>query len=82
MYLAKLDLEDAFKGIVVWPEDWDLLGSVWYPDGDHSNKQYYVHMVLQFGLRSSPRRFNEFADALEYIMKQDGVTDVCHYLAA
>ena len=79
-YLAKLDLEDAFKGIVVRPEDWDLLGSVWYPDGDHSNKQYYVDMVLQFGLRSSPRRFNEFADALEYIMKQDGVTDVCHYL--
>ena len=76
--ISKLDLEDAFKCIIVRPEDWDLLGSVWCDD--NNIKHYYVDTVLTFGLRSSPRRFNDFADALQYVMLKDGVTDVCHYL--
>ena len=30
--VTKLDLADAFHHIVVRPEDWELLGSVWYND--------------------------------------------------
>jgi hypothetical protein len=76
--LAKLDLEDAFKQIIVKPQDWDLLGSVWY--NENNVKQYYVDTVLPFGLRTSPRRFNDFADALQFAMLKDGASDVCHYL--
>ena len=36
--------------------------------------------VLPFGLRSSAILFNPFADGLEYVMKQNGVSRVLHYL--
>ena len=80
--LAKIDLEDAFKHIVVRPEDWHLLGSSWqYRDANNKlHKDYYVDVVLPFGLRSSPQRFNMFADALQFIMLERGVTDLDHYL--
>jgi hypothetical protein len=39
-----------------------------------------VDVVLPFGLRSSPKLFNTFADALQFIMLENGVTDVDHYL--
>ena len=77
-YMAKLDLEDAYKFIMVRPEDWDLLGSSWVNDEGHI--EYYVDLVLNFGLRSAPLLFNMFATALEFIMSQNGVTDVVHYL--
>jgi len=80
--MAKLDLEDAFKHIVVRPEDWDLLGStleVSDPSG-RVTTQYFVDMVLPFGMRSSPKKFCEFADGLRYIMIKKGVTDVENYV--
>ena len=80
--LAKLDLADAFKHIMVRKEDWELLGTVWYKPDQYGNlvKQYYIDLVLPFGLRSSPKLFDNFVVALEYIMLQTGVTHVFHYL--
>ena len=75
--MAKLDLEDAYKHIVVRPADWDLLGSTWKIN---SNKVYFVDTVLPFGLKSAPKLFNLFADALEYSMKKQGCSIVTHYL--
>ena len=37
-------------------------------------------MVLCFGLRSAPRLFNMFAEALEYCMVKNGATVATHYL--
>ena len=57
--MGKLDLEDAYKYIMVNPDDWELLGSTFnmrLPDGS-LRKQYYMDCVLPFGLRSSPRIF-------------------------
>lgn len=81
-YLAKLDLEDAFKHIPVRKEDWELLGTTWYKIDQDGNrvKQYLLDTVLPFGLRSSPKLFDDFASALEYIMVKRGVTYVRHYL--
>jgi len=76
--MSKLDLQDAFKHVVVNPNDWHLLGSSWRSiDG---TVQYYVDLVLPFGLRSSPYLFDQFATGLEFIMNCKGVSIVEHYL--
>jgi hypothetical protein len=76
--MSKVDLKDAFKHIVVKPDDWHLLGTTWTPQ--NNNIEYYVDMVLPIGLRSSPFLFNEFAIGLEYIMSCKGVSVIEHYL--
>ena len=80
--MAKLDLTDAFKHILVRPEDWPLLCSTWeqrQPDGTVVT-EFYVDLFLPFGLRSSPRLFNDYADALEFAMRMEKVKDLLHYL--
>ena len=75
--LAKLDLADAYKQIRVRKEDWPLLGShIEY----RRENLYFVDTVLPFGLRSSARIFSDFADAIAFIMKEYGTSDVDHYL--
>ena len=79
--IAKLDLADAFKYILVRPQDWELLGTVIeHNEGGNIVKQYYVDVVLPFGLRSAPKLFSDFADALQYIMHQRGVSECFHYM--
>ena len=60
-YLAKTDIESAFRQFPVHPEDWELLGMYW-------NNSYYFDKVLPFGLRSAPYIFNQLSDALEWIL--------------
>ena len=58
--MAKLDLADASKHILVHPEDWPLLCSFWdisLPDGSVC-RQYYIDLFLPFSLCSSPAIFN------------------------
>ena len=64
--MAKLDLADAFKHILVHPKDWLLLCSSWDVLQVDSLVlwQYYVDLFLPFGLHSSPAIFNHYADAL------------------
>lgn len=81
--IAKLDLEDAFKHIPVHPSDWELLGYTWYywdPASNCVQPQYFFDRMIQFGARSSPSLFNEFADGAQFIMTGNGVTYVDHYL--
>ena len=80
--MAKLDLADVFKHILVQPEDWPLLCSSWdmvQVDGSVL-RQYYIDLFLPFGLRSSPAIFNHYANALEFAMQANGVQDLLHYL--
>ena len=81
--LAKLDLEAAFHHIAVRPQDFELLGSTFHRYNPVTNtycKEYYYDRVLQFGARSSPKLFNDFAEAAEYIMLSNGATYSQHYL--
>ena len=68
--MAKLDLANAFKHILVCPEDWPLLCSSW--DTTQADRlvlrQYYIDLFLPFGLPSSPAIFNHYANALEFAM--------------
>lgn len=72
LYMAKLDLQDAYKHIFINFRDWHLMGFTW-PDSA-GIPQFYFSKVLNFGLRSAPYLFNIFAEALERFMRQDGVT--------
>ena len=79
--LSKLDISDAFKHILVTPKDWELLGTVFeHTINGERVKQYYIDVVLPFGLRSSPKLFTEFADALQYIMRTRGAVECHHYM--
>ena len=60
-YLAKTDIESAFRQFPVHPEDWELLGM-------YRNNSYYFDKLLRFGLRSAPYIFNQLSDALEWIL--------------
>ncbi len=71
--LAKIDVKSAFRLIPVHPCDRYLLGMEW-------QGMIYVDTCLPFGLRSAPKLFNILADALEWILKQQRVTFVVHYL--
>ena len=53
--------------------DRHLLGMSW-TDG------VYIDTCLPFGLHSAPRLFNILADLLAWILKQQGVSEVLHYL--
>ena len=61
-----MDLVDAYKLVMVRPEDWHLLGSSWINDSDVT--KYNVDHVLPFGMRSSTLFFNQYANGLEFAM--------------
>ena len=81
--LAKLDLEAAFHHIPVRPQDFELLGSTFHRFNPITNtyiKEYYFDRVLQFGARSSPKLFTDFAKAANLIMHHNGTTYSEQYL--
>ena len=71
--LAKIDLKNVCRIVPVHSEDHLLLGMVW--DGG-----LYVDVVLPFGLHSAPKVFTALADALEWVIKREGVQKLFHYL--
>ena len=71
--LAKVDIKSAYRMVPVHPEDRLLLGMSW-------NGALYVDAALPFGLCSAPKIFNAVADTVEWILKQEGVACVFHYL--
>lgn len=76
--MAKEDLTDAFKFIRVRQEDWPLLGSTWV--GRDGVRRYFMDTVLPFGLRSSPKLFDQFAEAVCFLARKRGCSIVEHYL--
>ena len=71
--MAKFDIESAYRLVAVYPDDRQLLGMRW-------QGQLFMDTALPCGLRSSPKIFMAIADALEWIMCQEGVPSALHYL--
>ena len=72
-YMCKVDIKHAFRLLPVDPSDWKLLGYRW--DGF-----YFVDTRLPFGLRSSPKIFNDFADLICWICQNKyGLKTLIHY---
>ena len=72
--MAKVDLKSAFRVVPVHSTDWDLLGISW-------RNAFYIDTCLPFGLRSAPFLFNQFAEALQWILAHNyGLHWLIHYL--
>eukprot|EP00731_Ephydatia_muelleri_P013873 Em0007g1183a len=72
--LAKVDIESAYCLVPIEPRDRPLMGIRW-------KEKIYCDCMLPFGLRSAPKLFTAVADALEWVIReQGGVTNIAHYL--
>ena len=71
--LAKVDIKSAFRVLPLHPANCHLLVMHW-------NKQLYIDTCLPFGLQSAPKLFNILADLLAWMLNQQGVSPVLHYL--
>ena len=72
--MAKVDLKSAFRMVPVRHQDWELLGMKW-------KEAYFVDTCLPFGLRSAPYLFNQFAEALQWILQHNyRLQWLIHYL--
>ena len=71
--LAKVDIKSAFRLLPVHPADRYLLGMQW-------ENELFIDTCLPFGLRSAPKLFNILADFLAWVLQQQGVSPVLHYL--
>ena len=70
--MIKRDLKSAFRHIPVAASDYWLLIFEW-------EGQYYVDMCLPFGLRTAPRIFNLFAEAIHWILASLHRWSLSHY---
>ena len=60
--MIKRDLKSAFRYVPVsWLDQWCLIFE-W-------KGQYYMELFLPFGLRTSPRIFNLFSEAIHWILE-------------
>ena len=75
---VKLDLADAYRQIVVRPEEWYLLGTT--VEKEDGSLNYFIDTRLPFGLRSAAMSFSKFAKGLAYIMQNSGVKRCIQYL--
>ena len=74
IFMAKLDVESAFRIIPISPNDSPLLGFRW-------RDQFYMHAALPMGAASSSAIFETFSTALEWIgEKVLKVTKIVHVL--
>ena len=72
-YLAKVDINSAYRMVPVHPDDRLLLGMQW-------ENNLYVDGTLPFGLRSAPRISTAVADALEWQARFKGTEHILYYL--
>ena len=72
-WMAKIDVQHAYRIIPIHPQDRWLLGMVW-------QDKLFVDTTLPFGLRSAPKISTAIADAVEWVLKQRGVQFIIHYL--
>ena len=71
--LAKSDVKHAYRQIPVHPDDRWLLGMRW-------NGNLFCDATLPFGLPSAPIIVSAVADALEWVVKARGASNVFHYV--
>ena len=71
--LAKIDIKNAYSMLPVHLDDRWLLGMRW-------EGMLFIDAALSFGLRSAPKIFTAVAYAIEWMVKQEGVCPIMHYL--
>lgn len=77
-WLAKVDLESAYRSVRTHPDDHHLAGLAWtFEDGSQS---YFIDHRLMFGARLSATIFNTLTQAVCPMMKARGYHHVWAYL--
>ena len=71
--MIKVDIRSAYRVVPIHPADRQLMGMTW-------EGAMFVDTALPFGLRSAPKIFTAIADAAEWIVRQQGVEFIIHYL--
>ena len=71
--MAKMDIWRIYWNVPVHPDDRWLMGLTW-------RNSVFIDTILPFGLRSAPKIFNALADGLEWVVRQEGVREIYHYL--
>ena len=71
--MRKVDLKSAYRVIPIHPDDTPFIGIKW-------NSNVLLDKALPFGLRSAPKIFSAFANALAWVALQLGVDTQIHYL--
>ena len=73
-FMAKIDIEAAYRCIPVQPQDWPLLCMKW-------KDKYYFDTVLPFGLASATAIFEWFSSLAEHVTKALGhIQFLTHYI--
>ena len=67
--LGKMDIRNAYRNVPVHPDDHWLLGISWKGG-----------IFIPFGLRSTSKIFNAMADGLEWVVQENRVKEIYHYL--
>ena len=70
--LAKIDIKEAYRIVLVHPQDKPLLGF-------QCQGNVYVDGTLPFGLCSTPKIFNTIIDLLNWILNDHCRTCIIHY---
>ncbi len=65
-YIAKLDFQDAFHGVVVHPDFWPFLTFDW-------KGKMYTYTCMPFRLTSAPRVYTKLLKPLLSTLRQDGI---------
>ncbi len=72
--MSKIDVQAAYRCIPIRPSDWGLVAFKW-------EDKYYFDKVLPFGLGSSCAIWEDFGNALEWIIKSVAlITAIIHYI--
>jgi len=73
IWMAKVDIQQAYRNVPIHPQDRWLLGMTW-------EGKVFIDTTMPFGVRSAPKIFTALADAVEWVLKERGVKFVIHYL--
>ena len=73
-FMAKIDIEAAYRNVPVAPEDWPLQGMRW-------KGKFFYDIVMQFGLASATAIFEYYSSAAEFFAKRRfGIRFLQHYV--
>ena len=72
-FMAKTDIEKAFRLLPIHPDQYNLLVYKW-------EGAFYYDRCLPMGARSACQLFEKFSSAIEFMTKEEGVVYITHYL--
>lgn len=79
MYMAKVDLVNAYRSVKINPTNYCATGLSWTFSGEHQ-ETVLIDTCLPFGASASPGIFNLLTKAVTVIMKSKGFCNIVAYL--